>query len=395
VPNSTLHKLYDAAWTFGLHAAATSLYASCRSIRVHNQHVYPPPRHSPLSWLLHHLTHEVKNMYLARQLVEQVFHTAAPIAPSSRATFIAHAAEQGFALAARGLWERYAGGRFGSLVTASGTLLVRMVSLYASLARRERRLIRINIPKDGEAVELSHDARRPYFVKRRARHDEYVKFARRVLNTFREAKGPLESASREDLNALARAHFLLHDLNEGFDVLALITKRAEVPDMRDINVALGAVAFENPSVALRMVERMTVRRRRPDNVTVGTIIHQALRKRLLDVAEDALQFAAQHNIPLDLKTVESIIRVSLDISQDDSEVTTDNLRRALHILRENEALSYLARAPLGELCATAAAAAGDAALAYDFWHEMVRRKADWKDAERGEVRKRIMRAVWR
>jgi hypothetical protein len=464
VPDLILHKLYEACRTLRQPEAAKRVYVSSQVHVARAQYMYAPPRGPALSWLLLHLTQCAKDEYHARMLVEQVVDTSAPVAPATRASFIMLAAEQGFALPARRLWEKYATGRFGSLVVANAGLLVRMCSLFSSLARDEHRAIdasgrrgedtaakagsrAISGPADDNMISADREARpiqplelfgvpdefpgggaeqspsgalldweadvatshdtpgaereheeehaRTSMRDRMTQHDSFVAFARRVLAAYRTSKEPLERASREDLNALARAYFVLGDAHAGFDALSVITKRAQVPDQYDINVAVGAVAAEDPAVALRMIEQTVRRRRRPDSVTIGTILQHALRKRRFDIAEDVLQFAVQHSVPLDLKTVEGLVRQSLTFSRRDPEAMRDNLRRALQVLRDNAGAPWLGRADLAEVCARAAARAGEGALAYEFWFAFVRRRAEWHDRQQNDLRRVIAGAVVR
>src|SRR6202012_1598935 len=81
-------------------------------------------------------------------------------------------------------------------------------------------------------------------------------FANLVLTKFREAKEPLQQASREDLNALARANIMLGHVYKGLEILQVVIRRHESPDLHDLNVVLSAIAEFDPQIALKMVRQM-------------------------------------------------------------------------------------------------------------------------------------------
>ncbi|VDB85550.1 unnamed protein product [Peniophora sp. CBMAI 1063] len=451
IPDGTLHALYEALYANKLPEYAARVYGWTRAYPVRG-HSYPPPRGEPLAWLMEHLCDTAKDAYRARLLASHVTVLDAPLAPNVRANFITMVAGQGFANAARLLWERYSSGRFGAAVTANARLLVRMVSLFASLARREQvHIDRLEAeqsspdadreqfmpsPAADEPTELSArpsesgvldgtdatedapasgrssgalasfealsasyplsdenagtDSSTAYYPlqERRERYEDYMSFARRVRGQFVLAKGPLGSMNSWDINALARAHFLLGEDDEGFSALSKGRRRGRQPDAYDVAVALGAVARDDPVAGFRLLQTLAARKRL-EPVALGTVIHHLLQAGLTTKAKEAMRLGRRHNVGLDLKSMDSVLRATLSFSQHDHEVHRDNLRRTLAIVRANQTAPVLAVASMGSTCVNAALDAKDSALAYDFWHEIMRPTVDRWDDKHVKLRKRL------
>ena len=224
--------------------------------------------------------------------------------------------------------------------------------------------------------------------ERRARHDDYMSFARHVRAQYILAKEPLAEANSLDLNALARVHFILGDDEEGFEALRLGRKYHRAPDAHDVAVALDAVARENPAVGLRMLKTLASHGRL-EPVVLGTVVHHALQAGLVQDVEEAMELAREHNISLDLKSMDSVLRHTLQFSQHDRTALRDNLRRILAIIRSNQSAPELAVISVGDVCVKAALDARDSALAYDFWHEILRKSEDHQDSGRRRIRRNI------
>ncbi|KZV64374.1 hypothetical protein PENSPDRAFT_656619 [Peniophora sp. CONT] len=448
IPDGTLHALYEALYANKMPDYGARVYAWTQAPAL-RQHAYPPPRGDPLPWLMEHLCNTVKNSYSARLLASHVADLDAPLAPNVRANFIALVAEQGFANAARLLWERYSSGRFAAAVTANARLLIRMCGLFASLARQEQgRIDRLEASQhqpdadtsqfmsspadessemqarrerddfcpdafeDAQASGRSRgaigslvalDASRPppekkagtdsptqYYSleERRARHDDFLSFARRVRGQYILAKQPIDKARPWDLNALARAHFILGDDDEGFKALDMARSRGRQPDAYDVSVALGAIAREDPAAGVRMLKTIASHGRL-EPVALGSVVHHALQAGLVEDAKEAMDLAREHKIGLDLKSMDSVLRATLQFSQHDRAALRDNLRRVLAVVRANQTAPVLAVISVGDTCVRAALDANDSALAYDFWHEILRNSEDRWDRRRMAQRKSI------
>ena len=65
----------------------------------------------------------------------------------------------------------------------------------------------------------------------------------------------------------------------------------------------------------------------------------------------------------------------------------ETLRRVLHVLRANEGLPHVVATDLGCVCAERALEAGLGALAYDFWNEVVRARAEWRDRRQRPIKR--------
>jgi hypothetical protein len=218
-------------------------------------------------------------------------------------------------------------------------------------------------------------------------------FANLVLTSYREAKEPLLRASREDLNALARANIILGHITEGFQALRIVISRNECPDLHDINVVLSAIAEVDPRMALKMVRRMVTLGPKPDSISFGTVIHQAARHRDSAVIGSLLQLARESGQELTTKTMVTIIRASMAFSGADKDAVRDNLVRALEIITANEHSNHLPTSNMGGFCVEEALRADDPTLAFRFWKLLLQTKADWDDDSHASLRDRIASSI--
>ncbi|KAI0316816.1 hypothetical protein OF83DRAFT_213984 [Amylostereum chailletii] len=411
VPHALLQQIYEACQHHGITAWADHLYFFTQSKNVRPLHQYPPPRGPPLLWLLRHYTFDTKVVYRARKLLTHVVDAQEPVPPPLRASLITIAADQGFATQTRVLYERYSKGRYGALVTGHGGLLVQISTLYASLIRQERAKIRQlqgrevaaigpptepameeNLLDDLDAVDWD---RQHALERRKARLEDFATFCRGALQAYRQAKEPLLRATQADLNALARAYFALGDISEGFQVFGVMTTRQQVPDARDVNVALSAVARQNPRVGMGMIRQMLRWGAGPDNVGLGTVLHHALQWGQMEIVQELFALSKRLKRPFTLRTMDSVIRASIVHSGEDRTALRDNLERALEVLKANASAPYLASVDMGKFCATAAMEVGEAGLAFEFWKLLLRDQAEWGDSQQWLLRRRLAKLICR
>ncbi|KAH9065380.1 hypothetical protein EDB87DRAFT_1061944 [Lactarius vividus] len=302
---------------------ATSLFTLSLDQAAHSLVEFPLPSGSALTWLLRHLSRQVAHIHLTRCLVEQVVDRCEHIPLANRAEFISIAARSGFASPARTLWVRYSSGKEGRIVAGNAAMVVRMCSLFATL--RQKALNKSGISQVAAKATISSvdsgldDAGIDLRVLSEEEGEDLRKFANLVLTRFREAKEPLQQASREDLNALARANIILGHVKEGLDVLRVVLDQYKHPDLHDVNVVLSAIAEVDPRTALKMVRHMVVSGPRPDGVSFGTVVYQAARHGNVAVITGLLRLAREIGQQLTTKTVAAVIRASVVFSGKDKE----------------------------------------------------------------------------
>jgi len=384
-----VRQIYSSAQCLGQPQIAASLYRLTQSQPTQSLHKYPLPSGTALTWFLRHLSNHAAYLHLARHLVQQVADRCEPIPLADRAEFISIAAESGFASSARSLWERYSSGG-GRIVAGNAAMVVRMCSLFANLHRR-------NVAHNSESTGLVDSIVNNglhYNVK--DLHMSFLKddkdfrgFANLVLNRYREVKEPLRHASREDLNALARANIILGHFTEAFRVLRIVVDRNERPDLHDTNVVLSAIANVDPHMAMKMVRRMVATGPKPDGISFGTVIHCAARQDNFAVIIGALRLARKTGQQLTTKTVVTIIRASVALSGADKNDMRDNLVHALEVIMANEHSNHLATLTMGRFCVNEALRAEDPRLAFKFWKCVLQRRSEWDDKSHVSLRRGI------
>lgn len=365
-----VRQIYSSAQRLGQPQIATSLYKLTQSGPTQSLHNYPLPSGTALTWFLRHLSSHAAYLHLARHLVQQVADRCEPIPLADRAEFISIVAESGFASSARSLWERYSPGREGRMVAGNAAMVVRMCSLFANLHRRS----------------VAHNSGNTGLV-------DFRDFANLVLTRYREVKEPLRHASREDLNALARANIILDHFTEGFRVMQVVVDRNERPDLHDANVVLSAIGNVNPHMALKMVRRMVTIGPKPDSISLGTVIHCAARRGNVAVIMGALRLARETGQQLTTKTVVTIIRASVARSGANKNDLRNNLVHALEVIMANEDSNHLATLNMGRFCVNEALRADDPRLAFKFWKCVLQRRAEWDDNSHASLRRRIARSI--
>jgi hypothetical protein len=375
---------------------ATSLFTLSQGQAANSLNEFPLPSGSALTWSLRHLSSQTTLLHLARRLVEQVVDRCEPIPLADRAAFISIAAENGFASNARSLWVRYSSGREGWTVAGNAAMVVRMCSLFANLCRRKV-VNKSENPQVAKAIISSVDGGlnqtgNDLYTSEEERKD-LRSFANLVLTKFREAKEPLQQASREDLNALARANIILGHVKKGLEVLQVVTNRYEGPDLHDLNVLLSAIAEFDPQIALKMVRHMVKLGLGPDGVSFGTVMHQAARHGDVAVISSLLHSAQETGQQLTTKTVAAVIRASVVFSGTDKDAVRDNLTRALGIIIANEHSSHLATASMGKFCIEEALKADDPTLAFQFWKHLLRTRTEWDNNVHVSLRRRIAKSI--
>lgn len=386
IPTKTIHLFYTRALRVGDCESAHAFYSHTQSRRVKTMKDYPPPQGATLTWLMSYLTGQKHDMHLARSLAKQVVGAPEPIPRYDRGRFIALTASQGFATEARALWERYSVGHGHEFVIRNAATMLRVVSLFTQRDSWTR--TRLESRFRGSRVHkgcLDPDE-----------ETDYSRFARQVLVAFRESILPLEEANHFDLSALARGYFMLGEMGEGLRPFRVLIGRREIPDRHDINIALSAMARQSPRAACQMMNRMVDKGLRPDGVTFGTVLHEAIVHGDAELVTEILDRAREAGVSLSSKTMVSLIQASVAVGEGvDNERLKANVRQAWEVVRTTGEWSAVHKPNVGKCCIVACLHLEDPVMAFNFWARLVRGKTEWGDREQRKRRRAIGRLVRR
>ncbi|KAG2127866.1 hypothetical protein BD769DRAFT_754255 [Suillus cothurnatus] len=347
VPDSMIRLFYDKAMHLQDGPSAEILYKDIQSSRVIRRKKYPLPRGYSLTWLMNHLTIASRNVHLARTLAKQVIDELEPIPVQDRAHFIALTASHGFSSSARTLWERYSVGKDREAVLGNASLMLRMVSVFSKLIYRTKAEIEESISSQDEGSPSTAST----LDERQKLLEHLLQFAELVVGAFRISKGSLEETSHYDLSTLARAYITLGRISEGLDMLKVLLKRYEIPDLYDINIALSAMAELHPKKAVGILKKMVERGIRPDAVTFGTIIHHAILHGEMRLAGYLIGRAKELGCDeLSAKTTASLIRASVNADGAPKSILKENLQRAWEIIQSGDVSSVVHTPNTGKYC---------------------------------------------
>jgi hypothetical protein len=388
-----VRQIYSTAERLRKPHIAVSLYNLTQYEPTRSLDKSPLPSGTALTWLLRYLSKRAAYLHLARHLVKQVVDRCEPIPLADRAEFIATAADSGFASPARALWERYSPGLGGRVVAGNAAMALRICSLFTNLGRGKAHEFESSGLVDPIIDNSPHDNPNDPRASFLEDEEDFRNFAHLVLTRYREAKEPLHLASREDINALARANIILGHFTEAFRVMKVVVDRKERPDLHDANVVLSGIANVDPRLALKMVRRMVAFGPKPDGISFGTVIHQAARQSDIGVIIRILRLARETGQQLTTKTVVTMIRASVALSGGDKGALRDNLAHALEIIAANKHSNHLATQNMGRFCVDEALRADDPALAFLFWERVLQPRAEWDDKLHVHTRRRIARNI--
>ena len=290
VPDEIIRDFYAIANQYNFGGPAERLYLFTRDMRrimrrdKLKPHSYPLPQGRSLVWLARDLASDDSTRphfeFLVKEAHEQQQDVLIP-APHQPHYLILVVVE-GFGLIAQSLWEKWTQRVNGEVIRGSPEILVRIIRLTRSMTRKqEERLIFLLKcdPRDNAEIKES-----------RRRLDGISSFAGKVLRAYITKHKPLDEADHLILTSLARAHFVLGNISDGFQCFRILLRRKEKPDIVDINVGLTALAEFKPraaSVFLTMMKKYDVE---PDETTFSTILHHSMMKDDLDLCTElALQ----------------------------------------------------------------------------------------------------------
>ena len=239
------------------------------------------------------------------------------------------------------------------------------------------------------------------FAESKEGENENASFAWHVVDSFRKVKEPLVSASHMDLNALARAYGMLGDINRCLDTLTIVFKRREIPDIHDINVVIAMMARRHPIRAAGAVEMMLANGVKPDAVTFGTVIHEALSDGNTELAGRMIKLAQSIGIEeLTPQSVVSIVEATVDavlvengdrgegcqVRLENGATVKGYLEQVYELIASGAHRNYLQSAKLGNKCIRAALRVDEPELAFKFWNLTFKSDFNWDSNQRKHLR---------
>ncbi|KAF7299145.1 Golgi reassembly stacking protein 2 [Mycena indigotica] len=378
VPNVLIQQLYDAATDLDAGSEAYALYSFSRSPEVMEVHEYPCPRGRALPFLMSYLLDY--HSHLAKDLGQEILTSNIPLPIEHRAPIVAQLASHGHAILARMLWTKFASGKDRSVFVGDPAMLIRFLSLYQHLFRR------------GQVI-LSNQPDNPENEVLREQLEDEQEFSTFVLNEYIRVHQPIQDARHEVLSSLARAYFIVGRYMDGFETFRLLLHRRDMPDLRDVNIILTAVAAHDPREAAKVIERMIQRGLEPNHVTYGTVMHQALAEGDRELANEMVnrirELKQGHLSP---KSIVSLVRGSLTGGR-------HNQRAKLHsVWRMMQAIDHstVVTSPhLGKYLVYASLQSESPVLAFQFWEYILKEKALWADLEQKQLRSRLIKSLMR
>jgi hypothetical protein len=368
VPNGIVRQFYTIAEEMDADREARELYAFTRSKEALTAHRYPSPRGSSLPWLLRSLLSA--NSYLAQELATEIFEGNLPIALEHRSHIVEGLASRGHGTLARALWSRFAVGKDRDPFIGDASLMIRMVSLFSHLAKKQDDLL----ASRADQGELPGDGRI------RNRSEDYKSFLNFVYSEFCRAHSPLWKAHHQILTSQARALFIMGEYLQGFETLKMLLERKEMPDLYDVNVTLTAMAPYNPRMADQIVDRMIEKGLQPDQVTFGTVMHHALLHGDMKLAEKMInRVRGLKNSHLSYKSIVSLMRGSLGSAPDFNQRA--KLLSVFEIIKSIGHSTVVATPHVGRYLVYAALRADDPVMAYAFWEYLLKDNAAPDDRE--------------
>lgn len=457
-PDELLAMYYKQAKIRNAGDEAERIYELTASPQVREKHHYVPPSGPGLLWFLEHCVFTSKNFGVARNLADRVINEDIPIPVHDKALVIAAIASVGWGNHTRNLWDRYTSRPGAQHIYGNPQTMLRIVSLFSSLIHRaESRLEKLrsepeerkqtaSTPNDTgketpphvaalngrdvdeaedeeELTDLSEDlpedeladSEVPFSPKRHvvAEHPpsetlsvkdtiehlegrlvDFRTFTDHVIDKFASQRQPLREANHQDLNALARAFFIVGRYADGFRMFKMMLTRREIPDITDVNVALSAMARQNPTQAATIVEKMVSHGLQPNAVTFGTIIHYAVVERDMPLVVKLITRARELGVhELSYKTMGSLIKATVSTLYEDENAPEQQMEKAMDLVDSLLGAGFTPSIRMGLDCVVAALRADDPIMAFRFWKLFLKKKAAWDDKQQAYTRYRIAKTL--
>ena len=272
VPDEVIHDFYAIAAEFKMSRPAERLYSFTRETRINKSHNYSLPQGRSLVWLAENLVKDKSTRLSFESLVNEAHEQQQDISipVSHQPLYLTLVVKEGFGLIAQSLWEKWSPGINGEVIRGSPKILVRIVRLSMSLIRKqEERLTLLKECQPANFTEIDASKRSLNGIS---------SFANKVLRAFITQHEPLQNADHITLTSLARAHFVLGNVADGFHCFRIMLRRSDKPDIVDLNVGLSALAEYKPRAAAAFLATMLYHDIQPDEFTFSTIIHHAMIK---------------------------------------------------------------------------------------------------------------------
>ena len=280
VPDEVIHDFYAIAAQLKMSRPAERLYLFTRETRINKSHNYPLPRDRSLVWLAENLVVDGPTRssfeFLVNDAHEQCQDISIPV--THQPLYLTLIVKEGFGLIAQSLWEKWSPGINGEAIRGSPTLFVRIIRLTRSMMRKQSARLRSLLqckPPDKAEIDMSQQSL-----------NAISSFSKQVVKAFITHHEPLRDADHVVLTSLARAHFVLGNVIDGFDCFRILLRRWEKPDIVDINVGLSALAEYKPRAAAAFLATMLHYDVQPDEFTFSTIIHHAMIQDDLDLCTE-------------------------------------------------------------------------------------------------------------
>ncbi|CAK5284302.1 unnamed protein product [Mycena citricolor] len=383
LPNGIIRQFYLAAEDINDVEDARELFSFTHWSQIVETHRYPPPSRTAIPWLTKALLES--HSPLAKVMGEDIYALNLPLAPEHRPAIVSGLASQGHAIVARDLWTRYAQApRDGAAFRGHPTTMLRMVSLLQHLIRREQESMRL-APASAYPPD---DDTEPQLIQ------DFRGILEHVLTSFAAAHEPLETADHRVLTSYTRACFVTGDYVRGINVLKMMLKRREVPDVFDINVLVSAVAEHDPRTAAGLVERMANKGLEPDRITYGTIMHHALSHGDSGLVQQMVkQIRGLRTCFLTYKSIVSLIRGSLSFDTQSPLTQRAKLRGVMNLIKSVGGSTVVNSPHIGKFLVLRALEMDDPVMAYRFWDLLLARSVGWHDREQAYLRGRISNAT--
>ena len=429
IPHADLLAFYEACYDYNFIDIAASVYVQLHSPPVRQRHHYPPPRGSALFWLFDHfadpgVSSKVEGkrpshkgyIRMARIILNDIIYHGTPIPVVDRPRFIAIAAARGFGFYARQLWEMYTveADLNRDVVRGNAHMLVPVVKLFRKLqeawdngVNREHTtaakhaidgLSELNNPDGSAAIKNQSTQKVATIHAKKSVLPDAWRFANHVLNSYKATKLPLAMASQEDLNALARAHLILDHVSEGVEALSIVMERGDIPDLKDVNVALGAIARYSPRHAARMLEHMVRCGVGPSPSAYSAVLHAALKTEDFTLVNVLITRARKLGYgALTPKAIAALVQsiTTFKYTEDKAERNRQksNVQAVMETVeaimesppRQNQnrdhEKDHVLSVKMAQKCIDAALTAMEPELAMRFWKLLVKDRVLWDDQE--------------
>ena len=435
IPDADIMAFYETCYDYKLVGYAASIYVKLQSPSIRQHHYYPPPRNSALFWLFDHFAdpgvspaagstlYSYKGyIRMARIILNDIIYHGIPVPVVDRPRFIAIAAARGFGFYARQLWEMYTveSDPNRDVVRGNAQMLIPIVKLFRKLqeawdrgpglaTNQDLKRPGAKLKKDINTTETSNPHKAALYAKKSVLPDAW-RFANHVLNSYIVTKLPLAMASQEDLNALARAHLILDHVSEGVEALSVVMERGDIPDVKDINVALVAIARYSPRHAARMLEQMVTRGVGPSASGYSALLHAALKTqdfRLVDILISRARNLGHG--ALTPKAIAALVQATIKFKCTKNEKERSRQKSNLKVVteaiemmvmkgsstyrRNDHGKDHVLSVKMGQRCIGAALMAMEPELAMRIWRLLVKDRVLWDDKESQSTRTAVGKCI--